>query len=342
VKVRIATRKSKLALVQTRWVAARLRERSPDLEVEEVSVVTEADKILDRPLTAIGGKGLFVSEVEAIVVRGDAEMAVHSLKDVPGDVDLPAGFELVCIPVREDPHDVLLTLDGKQLDDLPRGAKVGTTSLRRVCQLKARRPDLEFGTLRGNVGTRIEKLREGKFDAIVLAAAGLRRLDLLDTVPHQVLPIDVCLPAVGQGTLAIEARTDDTDVLAMLAPLEDEPTRVRTEAERAFLRNLMGSCRVPIAGHARFSDDGARLSMEGLVGSIDGERTITASGERYLSNRSSDARREEARALGVEVAEALRARGAEELMRAAEATVIARERQGNGHGSGGDRFKWSR
>ncbi len=341
-KVRIATRKSQLALFQTRWVAARMREGRPDLEVEEVSIVTEADKVLDRPLTAIGGKGLFVSEVEGLVVAGQADIAVHSLKDVPGDVDLPEGLDLVCIPEREDPHDVLITMDGRQLDDLPRGARVGTTSLRRISQLKARRPDLEFGTLRGNVGTRIERLREGKFDAIVLAAAGLRRLGLLETVPHHVLSVEVCMPAVGQGTLAIEGRSDDAATLALLAPLEHAPTRLRTEAERALLRNLMGSCRVPIAGHARLSDDGSRLCLDGLVGSVDGDRVISASGERYLSGRSHEARREEARALGVEVAESLRARGADELMRAAEATVIQRERTGNGHGTGGDRFKWSR
>jgi hydroxymethylbilane synthase len=255
-KIRIATRKSQLALVQTRWVAARLRESRPDLEVEEVAVVTRADKILDRPLTAIGGKGLFVSEVEGLVVRGEADIAVHSLKDVPGDVELPEGLDLVCIPVREDAHDVLLTRDGSELDELPTGAKVGTTSLRRVAQLRARRPDLEFGTLRGNVGTRIERLREGKFDAIVLAAAGLSRLGLLDQVPHQVLPIELCMPAVGQGTLAIEAHVADEALLALLAPLEDPVTRLRTEAERGLLRRLEGSCRVPLAGHARLSEDG--------------------------------------------------------------------------------------
>lgn len=341
-KLRIATRKSALALVQTRWVAARIREDHPDLEVEEVSVVTKADQVVDRPLTAIGGKGLFVNEVERLVIDGHADIAVHSLKDVPGDIDLPEGLGLVCIPEREDPHDALLTLDGKPLDDLPRGARVGTTSLRRISQLKARRPDLEFGTLRGNVGTRIERLREGKFDAIVLAAAGLRRLDLLDTVPHQVLSIDQCMPAVGQGTLAIESRIEDAAVLALLAPLEHPATRIRTDAERALLRSLMGSCRVPIAGHARFSDDGSRLRLDGLVGSIDGDRVISASGERYLSGRSHEALRAEATALGVEVAEGLRARGADELMRAAEAAVLRRERSGNGHGAGGDRFKWSR
>ncbi|MBC7170786.1 MAG: hydroxymethylbilane synthase [Polyangiaceae bacterium] len=327
VKVRIATRKSRLALVQTRWVAARMREGRPDLEIEEVSIVTEADKILDRPLTAIGGKGLFVSEVEGLVVRGEADIAVHSLKDVPGDVDLPEGLDLICIPAREDPHDVLITRDGSQLDDLSAGARVGTTSLRRISQLSAHRPDLQYATLRGNVGTRLERLQEGKFDAIVLAAAGLRRLDLLETVPHQVLPIEVCMPAVGQGTLAIEGRVDDAAILELLAPLEDADTRIRTEAERALLRRLMGSCRVPISGHAQLTPDRSRLRLDGLVGSLDGARVIHASAERYVHGRSREALRDEARALGEEVAATLLARGADALMREAEATVLQRERE---------------
>jgi hydroxymethylbilane synthase len=275
-------------------------------------------------------------------VRGEADIAVHPLKDVPRDVELPEGLGLVCVPAREDPHDVLVTRDGSQLDELPAGAKVGTTSLRRVAQLRARRPDLAFGTLRGNVGTRLERLREGDFDAIVLAAAGLSRLGLLDQVAHHVLPIELCVPAVGQGTLAIEAHLDAPELLALLAPLEDPITRLRTEAERTLLRKLQGSCRVPLAGHARLSEDGQRLRLDGLVGSIDGERILSSSGERYLGGRTHEARCDEARALGEEVAEALRLRGAEALMREAEATVLRQERSGNGHAAGGDRFKWSR
>ncbi len=329
-KIRIATRKSQLALWQTRWVAGRMRAHRPDLEVEEVGVVTHADKVLDRPLTAIGGKGLFVSEVEGLVVRGEAEIAVHSLKDVPGDVDFPEGLDLVCIPPREEPNDVLLTMDGRDLDDLPRGARVGTTSLRRISQLSARRPDLVFETLRGNVGTRLDRLREGKFDAIVLAAAGLHRLGLLATVPHRVLPIDLCLPAVGQGTLAIEGRVDDAATRTLLAPLEDDATRLRTDAERALLRSLLGSCRVPIAGHARFVGDGdgeeKRLRLDALVASIDGKRVVRADAEMAIRGRALRACRDDARALGVEVADALRARGADAIMREAEAAVIAQEK----------------
>lgn len=331
-KVRIATRKSKLALTQTRWVAARIREHAPEVTVEEVHVDTKGDRIQDRPLTAVGGKGLFVAEVEAVLVAGDADLAVHSLKDVPGDTDLAEGYDIVCTPPREDPRDVLLTADGSELDALEAGSKVGTTSLRRVCQLRARRPDLQYATLRGNVDTRLRKLDEGQYAAIVLAAAGLSRLGLLAGRPHRPLPVELSLPAVGQGTLAIEGRVDDSRVRALLAPLEDDPTRVVTEAERTMLRRLQGSCRVPIAGHARRSEDGQRLSLEGLVGSLDGETLLQAGAERYLTGRRQDDHIAAARELGEEVAANLIARGARKLMREAEAAVQRQEKQGNGGG----------
>jgi len=341
VKIRIATRASALALTQTRWVAHRIRQVNPHVEIEEVHVTTKGDQVLDKPLASIGGKGLFVAEVGAIVARGDADIAVHSLKDVPGDIELAEGMALVCLPEREQPNDVLITPEGVELDALPAGGRVGTTSLRRTAQLKARRPDLRFDTLRGNVGTRLSRLDEGRFDAIVLAAAGLRRLDLLKGRPHWIIPTDLCLPAVGQGTLAIEGWAEDEAMRALLAPLEHAPTRTVTEAERALLKRLQGSCRVPMAGHARLLDSGARLSIHAMVGSIDGERILSAAGDHYLAGRNHELRLEEARELGTRVAEALVEQGAVELMQEAEAAVLRRERSGNGGGSGGDRFTWS-
>lgn len=332
-KLRIATRRSPLALAQTRWVAERIREHAPNVEVQEVPVVTQGDRIQDRPLRTVGGKGLFVAEVEAALVAGEADLAVHSLKDVPGDTDLAEGFDILCVPGREDPRDVLLTADGEELDGLMAGTKVGTTSLRRVCQLRTRRPDLQYATLRGNVGTRLRKLDEGQYGAVVLAAAGLRRLGLLQGRAHWPIPLEVSLPAVGQGTLAIEGRIDDDELGPLLAPLEDGPTRVATEAERTLLRALQGSCHVPMAGHARISRDGQRLSMEGLVGSLDGGTTLQAASERYLTGRRHDDHLVAARDLGQEVAENLIARGARQLMREAEAAVQRQARHGNGGGS---------
>lgn len=328
VKIRIATRRSQLALTQTRWVASELRRTRPDLEVEEIHVVTEGDRVTDKPLYQIGGKGLFVSEVEAYVARGEAELAVHSLKDVPGDVEPAPGLGLLCFPLREDPHDVLLTRDGEELMDLRAGARIGTTSLRRVTQLRAQRPDLAFATLRGNVETRLRRLDEGDFDAIVLAAAGLRRLGLLEGRKHVMMSPELCLPAVGQGTLALEGRLDDTSLAELLAPLEDPDTRIVTEAERAFLRTLEGSCRVPIAGHARLSA-GSQLSMVGLVGDVEGERTLRASSDVWLKARDRSGRIEEACALGRAVAQELVDAGARELMRQAEAATFRREKTGN-------------
>lgn len=337
-KLRIATRASLLATTQSEWVASRLREHEPTLEVELVTIETKGDRETKRPLAAIGGKGLFVSEVEALVMRGEADVAVHSLKDVPGDVELPEGYALACIPEREDPSDVLISKEGLTLDELPAGARVGTTSLRREAQLKARRPDLEVRTLRGNVQTRLRRLDEGDFDAIVLAAAGLKRLGLDASRALVSLPFDVCLPAVGQGTLAIECATARPELAALLAPIEDASARIRMEAERRLLRDLEGSCRSAIAGHATLSGDGQRLLLEGFVGSLDGRRPLRASSEIYL--REGAGRVEAAQGLGAEVAAMLIERGAPALMREAEADVLRREKSGNGGGQGGDRFKW--
>ncbi len=284
-KLRIATRGSNLALVQTRWVGASLRTHFPSLEIEEVHVRTKGDRIQDRPLAQVGGKGLFVSEVEAVVVRGEADFAVHSLKDVPGDVPLAEGMGILSVPVREDPRDVLVTVDGVDLQSLPRGAKVGTTSRRRVVQLQRQRPDLAFVPLRGNIETRVRKLREGQCDAIVLAAAGLSRTGVLTETPHVVLPPEICLPAVGQGALAIEGSLDDDALRNRLAAIEDATARIQITAERAMLQKLEGNCHSSIAGHASTAE--GRLRLEAMVASYDGDRMLSAAADTYLDLTSS-------------------------------------------------------
>jgi hydroxymethylbilane synthase len=332
--LRIATRKSKLALTQTRWVAARVRERVPDVTVEEVHVVTKGDEILDRPLATIGGKGLFVSEVEAALTDGRADIAVHSMKDVPAE--LAEGLGLVCIPKREDPHDVLVTAEGTELDGLEAGARVGTSSLRRTCQLKAHRPDLDYATLRGNVDTRLRKLDEGQYAAIVLAKAGMARLSLLDR-PHWVVPEEISIPAAGQGALGIEARLDDMLARAMVEPLEDLPTRICVEAERVVIRRLEASCKVPVAAFARLGE-GNRLTLRAMVGSLDGTKILHAATDAYLEGNP-EAHVAEARTLGDEVADNLLAKGARELVLEANAAMERAQKSGNG--GGGTYGKWS-
>jgi len=319
VKLRIATRGSDLALVQTRWVGEQLRGHFPGLTVEEVHVRTTGDRIQDRPLAQVGGKGLFVSEVEAVVVRGDADFAVHSLKDVPGDVPLAEGMGILSVPVRQDPRDVLVTVDGTDLASLKRGAKVGTTSRRRVVQLQRQRPDLGFVPLRGNIETRMRKLREGHCDAIVLAAAGLARTGVLDETPHVVLPPEICLPAVGQGALAIEGALSDETLRDQLKAIEDRPARIQITAERAMLQKLEGNCHSSIAGHASAADGG--LKLEAMVASYDGDQMLSATSDTYLDLASADAI-ERARQLGEEVADHLLARGARDLIRQAELAAV--------------------
>ncbi len=323
-RVRIATRASRLALWQTRHVAATLQAAFPGIEVEEVEVVTKGDRVQDKPLYTVGGKALFVSEVERLVAEGRADLAVHSLKDVPGDQECAEGLGLIAFPEREDPRDVLISKDGVELMSLPAGARVGTTSLRRAAQLGSHRPDLAYVTLRGNLETRLGKLADGQYDAIVLAAAGMKRLGYLEEWKHQVLGVETCLPAVGQGTLAIEGSVDDPAITELVACLEHAPTRLVTEAERAMLVALEGSCRVPIAGHARLLDGGHRLSMRGMVGDIDGTKLLTSSQDIFFQTRDHAGRVEEAKRCGLEVAEQLIAQGARELMRQAEATILQR------------------
>jgi hydroxymethylbilane synthase len=264
--------------------------------------MTRGDRILDVPLAEVGGKGLFVKEIEDALLRGDAQVAVHSMKDLPA-VE-PPGLVIAAVPVREDPRDALVS-HGKRLSELPRGARVGTASLRRSAQLRAMRPDLRIETIRGNVATRLRKIDEG-FDAVVLAHAGLRRLGLTDKVA-QVFSIEEMLPAVAQGALAIEARQDDAETMRRLAPLEDRATRIQVEAERGFLRKLQGGCQVPIAGHAEVK--GEQVRLRGLVANLDG--TVLIRGER--AGPVADAAR-----VGEELADELLARGAGEVLSAIE------------------------
>jgi hydroxymethylbilane synthase len=261
-KLRIATRKSPLALWQTEHVATRLREAHPGLEVELVPMSTRGDQVLDRSLAAIGGKGLFLKELEVAMQRGEADCAVHSLKDVP--MELEPGFALPAILARADHADAFVSNHHDGIDALPRGARVGTSSLRRQAQLRARRPDLELLDLRGNVNTRLAKLDAGDYDAIVLACAGLQRLGF-DSRIRARLDAPEWLPAPAQGAIAIECRDGDDAIAALCKALDDADTRTCVEAERAMNRALHGSCHVPVAGFARL--DGVRLHLEGLVGS---------------------------------------------------------------------------
>ena len=318
-KLRIATRRSNLALVQTRWVGAQLQGRFPGLSIEEVQVKTKGDRIQDRPLALVGGKGLFVSEVEAVVVRGEADFAVHSLKDVPGDVPLADGMGILSVPVREDPRDVLVTVDGTDLASLKRGAKVGTTSRRRVVQLQRQRPDLGFVPLRGNIETRLRKLREGQCDAIVLAAAGLARTGVLAQTPHVVLPTDLCLPAVGQGALAIEGPLANESLRAQLKSIEDPTARIQITAERAMLQKLEGNCHSSIAGHASAAN--GRLQLEAMVASYDGDQMLSAMSDIYLDLASPDTM-EVAHRLGEEVADHLLSQGAHDLIEQGELAAL--------------------
>nr|WP_302981903.1 hydroxymethylbilane synthase [Plesiomonas shigelloides] len=269
--IRIATRQSPLALWQAEHVRQLLCAQHPDLEVTLVPMVTKGDVILDTPLAKVGGKGLFVKELELALLEQRADIAVHSMKDVP--VEFPDGLGLVCICERDDPHDALVSNHYDSLDALPQGAIVGTSSLRRQCQLRAARPDLHIKDLRGNVGTRLSKLDNGEYDAIILAAAGLRRLGLEARIRAR-LSVQQSLPAVGQGAIGIECRLDDARVRALLAPLNHADTADRVVAERAMNNRLQGGCQVPIGSYAELTGD--QLYLRALVGAPDGSRLLQA------------------------------------------------------------------
>ncbi len=299
--IRIATRKSPLAMWQAEHVAAALRNAHPDLTVEIQGMSTQGDKILDTPLAKIGGKGLFVKELEQGMLEGTADIAVHSMKDVP--VELPDGLHLPIIMQREDPRDAFVSNDYASLEDLPQGAKVGTSSLRRQCQLSDRRPDLEILPLRGNVNTRLRKLDEGQYDAIILASAGLIRLDFAQRIRSHISTED-SLPAIGQGAVGIECRIDDERVNALLKPLHHRETAIRVSAERAMNQRLEGGCQVPIGGHAVLEDD--TVYLRGLVGTVDGSEIIRAEIKGPLA---------EAETLGETLAEELLAHGAADILK---------------------------
>jgi hydroxymethylbilane synthase len=306
--IRVATRGSALALAQASAVADRLSAGGSRVEV--VTVRTEGDRLAEARLAAVGGKGLFVREIEEALLRGDADVAVHSLKDLPAE--LPRGLGLAAFPERADARDVLVSRHPVRFAELPPGAVLGTSSPRRRALALASRPDLDVEPIRGNVDTRLRKLESGDYDAIILAAAGLARLGL--TPPHvEMLAPEVFVPAVGQGVLAVEARLDDARTLAALRPLDHQPTRVCALAERAFLGRLGASCVTPMAAHARLAGD--RIVLDALVASEDG---------RTVLRESADGARDRAEALGVRVADALLARGA--------ATVVALRPAGVGDG----------
>ena len=298
--IKIATRKSPLAMWQAEFVRDSLLELHPDIEVELVKMTTQGDKILDTPLAKVGGKGLFVKELEQGMLAGDADIAVHSMKDVP--MAFPEGLHLPVICQREDPRDAFVSNTYESLADLPAGSKVGTSSLRRECQLRTNRPDLEVLPLRGNVNTRLAKLDDGQFDAIILASAGLKRLGFEDRIREAIAP-EQSLPAVGQGAVGIETRIDDDEINALLAPLRCPRTWIVVSAERAMNRRLAGGCQVPIAGFALI--DGNDVWLRGLVGMPDGSQMLTADAR---------ARVEDAEALGEAIAENLLAQGADKIL----------------------------
>jgi hydroxymethylbilane synthase len=270
--IKIASRKSQLALVQTYWVRDELQKHFPDRTFEVETMSTQGDKILDVPLAKIGDKGLFTKELEVKMLDRTADIAVHSLKDLP--TNLPEGLMLGCITERENPADALVVNaknQSYQLETLPAGSVIGTSSLRRLAQLRHSFPHLTFKDVRGNVITRLEKLDQGEYDALILAAAGLGRLDLADRI-HQLIPAEISLHAVGQGALGIECREDDTEVLEILQALQDQPTACRCWAERSFLRSLEGGCQVPIGVNTLIEGD--QLTLTGMVATLDGQTLI--------------------------------------------------------------------
>lgn len=299
-QVRIATRRSRLALWQAEHVAARLAASHPGLVVSLVPIVTEGDRIQDRSLAASGGKGLFIKELEGALQDGRADIAVHSMKDMPAA--LPAGFTIAAALERGDARDAFVSPRHPSLDALPEGSRIGTSSLRRQCQLRHRRPDLEIVVLRGNVDTRLAKLDAGACDATVLAAAGLERLGLESRIRARLAPRDM-LPAVGQGIVGVECLQDRADIVALVRPLEHGPTRSMLAAERALAARIGASCHSPIAGYATL--DGETLRLDGLVGSADGRSIIVDAVSGAVRN---------AAALGAELAERLLAAGAGELL----------------------------
>jgi hydroxymethylbilane synthase len=299
--IRIGTRGSKLALTQSEWIKEQLEKHHPGIRVDLVKIKTTGDKILDVPLSKVGGKGLFVKEIEEALLENRVDVAVHSMKDVPAE--LPDDLMLSTFPMREDPSDALISGEQQSLDQLPKGARVGTSSLRRGAQLLHLRPDLTLVSLRGNVDTRLKKLKAGGLQAIILAAAGLNRLGLSNLITHTI-PFHQLLPAVGQGALGLEVRRGDQKTIDLLDFLNHEDTKTAVAAERAFLKTLEGGCQVPIAGFARVNGD--TLSFEGLVAELDGSR---------IFKETETGKRDRAEEMGIRVADKLLTSGAGDVLK---------------------------
>ena len=300
--LRIATRKSPLAIWQAEHVAHALKDKDPGLAIELIPITTKGDKILDRALSSVGGKDLFVKEIEQALFEGRADIAVHSLKDVP--TSLPEGLTLTSFPPRGDPRDALVSSRGYSFATLPKEARVGTCSLRRAAQLLRRRPDLQIVPIRGNVQTRLKKMEAEGMDATLLAYAGLQRLGL-DKLATEVLEPELCLPAIGQGILAVEARAEDTSTVERTAAIDNPASRAAALAERAFLRRLEGGCQVPIAAHATVH--GAEIQLRGLVSSLDG---------RFVVEDRTEGSTEDAEKIGTALANDLLERGAKRILQA--------------------------
>ena len=301
--VRIGSRKSQLALVQTYWVQEELQKNFPDITFEVHTMSTQGDKILDVALAKIGDKGLFTKELELGMLQNETDLAVHSLKDLP--TNLPEGLVLGCVTERENPADALVVhekLKDKQLETLPEGAVIGTSSLRRLAQLRYHFPHLEFKDVRGNLNTRLAKLDAGEYDALILAFAGLHRLGMSDRI-HQIIPPEISLHAVGQGALGIECRAGDNNILNLLKSLEHTATAQRCYAERAFLRELEGGCQVPIGVNTQI--EGEQLTLTGLVASLDGKKLV----KDIVTGATADAEQ-----IGIELAQKLRKQGAQEIL----------------------------
>jgi hydroxymethylbilane synthase len=299
--IRIGTRGSKLALTQSEWIKKQLEKRHPGIRIELVKIKTTGDKILDVPLSKVGGKGLFVKEIEEALLEARVDMAVHSMKDVPAE--LPEDLMLSTFPRREDPSDALISGEQEPLDQLPQGARVGTSSLRRGAQLLHLRPDLNLISLRGNVDTRLNKLKKGDLQAIILATAGLNRMGLSNLITHTI-PFHQLLPAVGQGALGLEVRRGDQKTIGLLEFLNHENTRTAVAAERAFLKTLEGGCQVPIAGFAQVNGD--TLSFEGLVAELDGSK---------IFKETETGHRDQAEEMGIRVAKKLLASGGGDVLK---------------------------
>ena len=298
--IRIGTRASLLALWQANWIKDTLEEQNTGIKVELIKIKTTGDKILDVPLAKVGGKGLFVKEIEDALLSNKIDLAVHSMKDVP--TDLPEGLHIASVTEREDPRDALLSRGGCKMMELPHNAKIGTSSLRRQAQILNVRPDFEINQLRGNLDTRIKKLTTKELDAVILAAAGIRRMGWTDKITEYI-STEVCLPAIGQGAVGVETRVDDETINGLVSRLNHEPTSIAVRAERAFLKRLEGGCQVPIAAFGEIN--GKKIKLRGLVGRIDGSEIIKDSLEGSV---------ERVEEIGEELAKKLLSMGAGEIL----------------------------